>query len=109
MAHSPGEALIVARSLFKQGLFHIGHTDLPNQLSDLGYPGNELMLEALNAAFEEADASCNRVDPNPQDSPAHIYVWDSRFFRRRMYLKFKLRGTKKKPVLWLYSCHEAYF
>jgi len=100
---------MVARSLLRQGLFHVGHTELPNQLSDLGYPGDELMRQALNAAFEEADASYSRVDPSPQGPPAHIYVWNSRFFCRRMYLKFKLAGTKKKPVLWLYSCHEAYF
>jgi hypothetical protein len=77
-------------------LFHIGHTELPNQLSDLGYPGDELMREALNAAFDEVDASCSRVDPHPQDPPAHVYVWHSRRFGRRMYLKFKLKGNRKK-------------
>ena len=67
------------------------------------------LREALNAAFDEVDASCSRVDPHPQDPPAHVYVWHSRRFGRRMYLKFKLKGNRKKPVLWLYSCQEAYF
>jgi len=93
----------------RQGLFHIGRTELPSELTDLGYPGDELMRKALDAAFGEARAKYHQIDSNPQDPPAHIYVWDSAFFGTRIYFKFKLKGTKAKPVLWLYSCHPAYF
>ncbi|SPF49390.1 hypothetical protein SBA4_4050004 [Candidatus Sulfopaludibacter sp. SbA4] len=103
---SPTEALIQARTLMKQGLFHPGRTELPSELSDLGYPGDELMREALCAAFEEAHPKCYQVDPDPQQPPAYIFVWHSTFFGRRIYL---LKGTRKKPVLWVYSCHQAYF
>ena len=107
--HSPAEALEIARALMRQGLFHIGRTELPNELTDLGYPGDELMRKALDAVFGEAQARYHQTDSNPQDPPAHIYVWDSTFFGTKIYLKFKLKGTKAKPVLWLYSCHPAYF
>jgi hypothetical protein len=108
--HSPTEALITARALMQQGLFHIGRVELPSELTDLGYPGNDLMRDALCAALGEARTEHCRIDSNPHyDSPAHIFIWESQFFGRRMYLKFKLKGTRKKPVLWLYSCHEAYF
>ena len=106
---SPTEALIQARTLMKQGLFHPGRTELPNELSDLGYPGDEMMREALCAAFEEAYPNCHQADPNPKEPPAYIFVWHSAFFGRRIYLKFKLKGTRRKPVLWVYSCHQAYF
>jgi hypothetical protein len=82
---------------------------LPNELSELGYPGDEAMFQALKSAFSEARPSHHRPDSNPQETPSHIFVWESKFFRCRMYLKFKLRGTQKKPVLWVYSCHPAYF
>lgn len=108
--YSPAEALINARALLKQGLFHIGRIELPSELTDLGYPGDELMWEALCAALEEVRAEHCQADPNPQqNSSAHIFVWKSQYFGRRMYFKFKLKGTRNKPVLWLYSCHEAYF
>jgi len=93
----------------RQGLFHIGRTELPSELTDLGYPGDELMRKALNAVLAEARTEYHQIDPNPQDAPAHIYIWDSEFFGERIYFKFKLKGTKTKPVLWLYSCHPAYY
>jgi hypothetical protein len=107
--HSPTEALVIARALMLKGLFHIGRSELPSELTDLGYPGDELMREALNAVLEEAHPKYYQNDSNPQDPPAHIYIWDSVFFGKRIYFKFKLKGTKAKPVLWLYSCHPAYF
>lgn len=107
--HSPAEALDIARALMRQGLFHIGRTELPSELTDLGHPGDELMTKALNAVLGEAQAKFHQIDANPQNPPAHIFVWDSAFLGTRIYLKFKLKGTKAKPVLWLYSCHPAYF
>jgi len=67
------------------------------------------MHKALCAAFDEATPESYNVDQAPQSTPAYIFVWQSTFFTRKMFLKFKLLGTRKKPVLWLYSCHEAYF
>jgi hypothetical protein len=107
--HSPAEALDIARTLMRQGFLHVGCAQLPNELADLGHPGDELMRKALIAVLGEARPEYYQIDRNPQDTPAHVYVWDSAFFDRRIYLKFKLMGTKAKPVLWLYSCHPAYF
>ncbi len=65
------------------------------------------MHTALCAAFDEADPAAFMKDPNPQPSPAFIFIWESVFFRKRIYLKFKLKGPR--PTLWILSCHEAYF
>ena len=93
----------------RQHLFHVGHPQLAVELTDLGFAGNELMVEALNAAFTEVRPEDHQTDPKPEGRPAYIFVWDSVLFETKMYLKFKLMGTRAKPVLWLYSCHPAYF
>jgi hypothetical protein len=64
----------------RQGFFHVGRIELPNELADLGHPGDEFMREALIAALGEARPEYYRIDLNPQDPPAHIYVWDSVLF-----------------------------
>jgi hypothetical protein len=59
------EALIHARALMKQRLFHPGRTELPNELAELGWPGDQMMWEALCAAFEEAHADYYQIDRDP--------------------------------------------
>ncbi len=93
----------------RKGLFHVARPEFPSELADLGYPGDELMWNALNAVLAEADAKHYQIDQNPQDPPAHIFVWDCEYLGVRIYFKFKLKGTRAKPVLWFYSCHPAYF
>src|ERR1017187_7104952 len=45
----------------KQRLFHPGRPELPNELAELGWPGDQMMWEALCAAFEEAHADYYQV------------------------------------------------
>lgn len=106
---SPTQALIEARKLAALDLYQIGDVELPNELAELGYPGEELMREALCSALNEVDQTLYCPDEHPQAPPAYIFIWESKHFGCRMYLKFKLKGTRKKPVLWIYSCHKAYF
>lgn len=42
---------------------------------------------------------------DPWDPPGHAFVWDSKFFGRKVYLKFRLEGRRPKVVL--YSLHPA--
>jgi hypothetical protein len=93
----------------QQRLFHPGRTELPNELAELGWPGDQMMWEALCGAFEEVRVDFYQIDRNPQEPPAYIFIWESKFFGKRVYLKFKLKGTRRKPVLWVYSCHTAHF
>jgi hypothetical protein len=67
------------------------------------------MHEALRVAFEKVSPEAYTIDRKPQSPPAYIFIWRSRHFRRRVFLKFKLIGTARKPALWIYSCHEAHF
>jgi hypothetical protein len=106
---SPATALIAAQLLVKDGLYHPENPEVASELTELGYPGDELMREAIQLAFNEVSPEAFQVDPAPQSTPAFIFVWHSQCFKRQMYLKFKLEGTRKKPVLWIYSCHGAHF
>jgi len=106
--YAPAEALDIARRLMRKGLFQVGDPELPNELAELGIVGDEAMREALLAALEEVGADCYLPMAQPHKNPGIPFVWKSTFFEgRRMYLKFKLVGSR--PTLWLYSCHEAYF
>ena len=67
------------------------------------------MFQALKLAFSEATPDAYRHDPDPKTPPAYIFVWLSPGFGVEVYLKFKLKGTKHKPVLWIYSCHKAHY
>jgi len=105
--HTILEAIVVAKELTQKNLYQIGDPELANELAELGYLGEECMSEALLMALNEITPADYRAPGQPDDVPGIPFVWNSDCFNKNMYLKFKLRGTKKKPVLWWYSCHPA--
>jgi hypothetical protein len=105
--HTIIEALLIAKDLTRKSLFQIGDPEIANELAELGYPGEEAMLKALLTALDEVTPLDYRPSGQPDRIPGIPFVWSSKCFNTSMYLKFKLMGTKRKPVLWWYSCHPA--
>jgi hypothetical protein len=101
------EAILIAKDLTRKNLFHIGDPEIANELAELGYPGEEAMVEALLTALDEVTTQNHRPPGQPDKIPGIPFVWSSKCFKTVMYLKFKLAGTKRKPVLWWFSCHPA--
>jgi hypothetical protein len=62
-------------------------------------------VTALLSALSEIAPKDYRPMKEPDRVPGIPFIWKSDCFGRSMYLKFKLLGTKRKPVLWWYSCH----
>ena len=75
-------------------------------LFSLGYASSEIRA-AVNAALAEITEADWKEPDYIFDPPGHGFVWDSRFFGRRMYLKCRLEG--RKPVCVLYSLHPALY
>jgi hypothetical protein len=105
--HTIPEAIAIAKLLTQKNLYHIGDLELPNEVADLGYPGDDGMVRALLLALNEVMPKDYRPPGQPDKIPGIPFVWNSDCFKLRMYLKFKLLGTKSKPVLWWFSCHPA--
>lgn len=104
--HTIPEAIRIAKELTKKDLYHIGDPEMANELAELGYPGEEGMSQALLIALGEIEPEDYRPPRDPHPNPGIPFVWNSKCFNKRMYLKFKLVGSR--PALWWYSCHEAY-
>lgn len=107
--HTLPQALAIARDLTKKQLYEIGDSELANELAELGYLGDEAMNKALLIALSEVTPENYHPPAEPHENPGIPFVWNSICFEKRMYLKFKIKGTKHKPTLWWYSCHEAHF
>jgi hypothetical protein len=105
--HTVREAISIAKQLTQKNLYHIGDPEIANEVADLGYPGDEGMVQALLIALNEVRPEDYRPTGQPDKIPGIPFVWNSKCFKSSMYLKFKLLGTKSKPVLWWYSCHPA--
>ena len=103
--HTLPEAIAIAKSLTSQGFYHIGKPELSNEIAELGYHGDDGMVTALLKALNEITPEHYRPMKEPDHVPGIPFIWTSECFKTSMYLKFKLHGTKKKPVLWWYSCH----
>jgi hypothetical protein len=100
------ESIAIAKDLTSRGLYHIGNVQIIADLADFGYPGGDAMQEALMMALGEISPIHHRPMKEEDAIPPIPFVWNSTCFRKRMYLKFKIEGTKHKPVLWWFSCHE---
>jgi hypothetical protein len=105
--HTIVEAVAIAKDLTRKHLYHIGDPEIANELAELGYLGEESMTKALLIALSEVTPSDYRPPGEPDVVPGVPFVWNSKCFKTSMYLKFKLLGTKRKPVLWWFSCHPA--
>lgn len=105
--HTLSEAIAIAKDLTTKKLYHLGDQELANELAELGYPGDEGNVEALLIALSEITPENYRPTGKPDTIPGIPFVWHSKCFKRSMYLKFKLLGTKHKPVLWWFSCHPS--
>lgn len=105
--HTIPESILIAKQLTQKNLFQIGDPEIANEIAELGYPGNEGMLNALLIALSEVKAEHYRPPARPDARPGVPFIWESKSFKTEMYLKFKLLGTKRKPVLWWYSCHPT--
>lgn len=80
------------------------HPRVHDRLSEAGIHLGELGA-ALRAAAEEIRLSDAKSVSESWDPPGHAFLWDSRRFGRRMYLKFRLEG--RRPRVVLYSFHPA--
>lgn len=103
------ESIAIARDLVAKGIFQPSEK-LPNELTDLGVFGQEDMLNALKAAFAELKTDFySPVALEFSNHPGLQFVWDSKHFQKKMCVKFSLRGTRNKPRLVIWSCHQSYF
>jgi len=101
----------MARQLIKADPgFVPANPQLAVDLARLGHVDHEAMKGALSAALHELTPDDYRAPSQPHRNPGFPFIWTSLFFdNQAMYLKFKLEGTQKKPVLWMWSCHEQHF
>jgi hypothetical protein len=98
------EALAIARGLTRDRKYEVD-LGVIDELAALGHVGQEGIEAALAAAFEEVTPECHQPIAEEFDNPGLPFIWNSSFFRGRMYLKFTLIGTKHKPRLFIWSCH----
>lgn len=105
--HTLPEAISIAKQLTSKRLFHIGDPEIINELAELGYLTDVERMEGLLLALGEVGPENYRPTGQPDPIPGVPFVWDSKCFKTEMYLKFKILGTKNKPVLWWYSCHPS--
>lgn len=103
-AYLPAKALACMREAVASGRYQV-HPRVLDRLLELGLAYVELR-SALEACFEEIDLRHHKPPDHAFDPPGHGFVWDSKRFQCRMYLKFRLEG-KRRPVCWLYSLHPA--
>lgn len=104
-AQSPAKALARTRQAAREGRCKI----LPRvygDLAQLGCPLSEVQA-AIDAALAEITEADDKRPDHSLDPPGHGFVWDSKFFGRRMYLKCRLEG--RRPVCVLYSLHAAHY
>jgi len=104
-AYSVEASLRQMRAAVQAGRYHV-HPHVFDHVLDLGISPGELQ-GAIEKAFLEIDARHYKEPDHVFDPPGHGFVWESRYFGCRMYLKFRLEG--RKPVCWLYSLHKAAF
>jgi hypothetical protein len=83
---------------------HFVVTRVFDRLPELGLTPAEVR-DALETALQEVTLNDCKPPDDPYDPPGHGFVWYSKQFNCRMYLKFRLEG--KKPVCVLYSFHRA--
>lgn len=74
------------------------------RLPELGIPLEELPQQ-IRAVAEEISMTNYQPVTDPFDPPGHAFVYFSRRFRRRIYVKFRLEGAR--PRVKLYSFHSA--
>lgn len=69
----------------------------------------DLSLGGVNAAVRAVakEIKIDNLKPmdDPWDPPGYAFVWHSKFFGRKVYLKFRLEGRRPKVIL--YSLHPA--
>lgn len=82
---------------------YVTHPRVLGRLPELGLAPGEVR-EALEAALGEVTLEDYKAPDHAFNPPGHGFVWQSRRFGCRMYLKFRLEG--KKPVCCLYSLHK---
>lgn len=75
-----------------------------SRLPELGVALEELP-ERIRAAAEEMSMADYEPVADPFDPPGHAFVFFSRQFERRIYVKFRLEGAR--PRVKLYSFHPA--
>jgi hypothetical protein len=93
---SPATALIAARLLVKDGLYHPENPEVASELTELGYPGDELMREAIQLAFNEVSPEAFQVDPAPQSTPAFLFCLALAMFQKANVLEVQTGRDKKE-------------
>ena len=83
---------------------YLVHPRVTDRLLELGVAQFELR-EAVEVALAEIAMEYYKEPDRKFDPPGHGFVWQSKRFGCRMYLKFRLEG--RKPACWLYSLHKA--
>jgi hypothetical protein len=110
--YPPAQAIAIARGLVRRGVYDLTPNaagELAELLNSLGRAGPDDVREALEAIMRELDTSHYRPPRDPERVPGIPFIWDSRYFGKPLYFKFKLVGSKKKPRMVIFSCHPPDF
>lgn len=97
--HMP-RALKKAKELVAEGLFSIEDANkIYPDLAELGCAFVEVR-GAIMAALAEIGEGDSRPPKVKRDPPAHQFIWNSKYFKRRMLLKFALEGSRPNCLIW---------
>lgn len=80
------------------------HARVFDRAHELGLSMGNVGSKVRGIIEEMALANLHPV-ADPWDPPGHAFVWNSKFFGQRVYLKFRLEG--RRPRVVLYSLHPA--
>jgi hypothetical protein len=98
------------KALYATGFTPVDPLKLGNDFSDLSLFTQEEQNEAISTALLEVSANDYRGLRPPAEAFEQCvrgeemfdFKWESKFFKRKMYLKFCLVGNE----LWIFSLHE---
>jgi hypothetical protein len=79
-----------------QRCYHPENPEVASELTELGYPGDELMREAIQLAFNEVSLEAFQVDPAPQSTPAFLFCLALAMFQKANVLEVQTGRDKKE-------------
>jgi hypothetical protein len=106
--YSPAEAIAKACDSLRRNRYRLtpgAGAQLQELLNSLGKAGQHEMEEALQTILQEIRPADYRAPRDPEPVPGISFIWVSKYFGKEVYFKFKLVGSRKKPLMVIYSCH----
>jgi len=102
-ADNPQAALRLLKEAGSEGRVEI-HPRVYDRIAEIGMHSPGISDAIANGVREIHESNFHPVK-DPWGPPGDAFVWDSSFFGRRMYLKFRVKGKRGRIVL--YSLHSA--